>query len=108
MFHHIRKYHTRKQYVTLVDSIVKWSTSVYQRWLILQFFGYFFKILQKTLFTEAAKIQRLKEAILKNAKQKQFENRNKNLGRPNVFASKLGGLSWSWRIEHLGLGLLTD
>jgi hypothetical protein len=45
------------------------------------------------LFTEAAKIQRLKEAILKNAKQKQFENRNKNLGRPNVFASKLGGLS---------------
>ena len=47
MFYHIRKYHTRKQYVTLVDSIVKWSANVYQN------LPFWYKILLIRLCTEA-------------------------------------------------------
>jgi hypothetical protein len=48
------------------------------------------------LCTEA-KIQRVKEAILKNTKQKHFENGKKNLGLDQI--SQLGSLSQSLRIE---------
>ena len=51
-------------------------------------FGYFIKILLITLCTEA-KIQRLKEAILKNTKQKRFENKKQNLGLGQMFCLKI-------------------